>query len=68
MKTENELNNDIFEITLLIQKKYPELLKYINEFPVTNPNKKNPEINVLHLTNYYNSLNNMVKKYAVTHL
>ena len=56
MKTEQELNSDILEITLTIQNKYPELTKYIEEMPVTVPNKEEPEINRKHLENYYNSL------------
>ena len=67
MKTEKQLNDDILKITLLIQDKYPELSKYITEFTVTNPNKENPEINIKHLTNYYDSLINLLKKYAPTH-
>ena len=67
MKTEKQLNDDILKITLLIQEKYPELSKYIIEFPITNPNKENPEINAKHLTNYYDSLVSVLKKYAPTH-
>ncbi len=67
MKTEKQLNADILKTTLLIQEKYPELSKYIMEFPITNPDKENPEINVKHLTNYYDSLVNVLKKYASTH-
>lgn len=67
MKTEKELNEKILKITLLIQEKFPELSNYINEFTVTNPDKENPEINIKHLTNYYDSLINVLKKYAPTH-
>ena len=67
MKTEKQLNEDILRITLLIQEKYPELSKYIAEFPVTNPDKEHPEINAKHLANYYDSLKNVLKTYAPTH-
>ncbi|MBK7570971.1 MAG: hypothetical protein IPI10_04890 [Bacteroidetes bacterium] len=63
MKTEQELNSDILEITLTIQNKYPELTKYIEEMPVTVPNKEEPEINRKHLENYYNSLVSLVNGY-----
>jgi hypothetical protein len=63
MKTEQELNADIMEITLTIQNKYPELTKYIDEMPVTVPNKETPEINHKHLENYYNSLVALVNGY-----
>jgi hypothetical protein len=67
MKTEKQYNEAILKITLFIQEKYPELSKYINEFPVTNPDIKNPEINVKQLENYYDSLINVLKTYAPTH-
>ena len=67
MKTEKQLNEDILKITLLIQEKYPELSKYIAEFTVTNPDKEQPEINAKHLANYYDSLINVLKRYAPTH-
>ncbi len=63
MKTEKDLNADILEITLTIQTKYPELNKYIEEMPVTVPNKEEPEINNKHLENYYNSLVALVDGY-----
>ena len=67
MKNEKQLNADILRVTLLIEEKYPELSKYITEFTVTNPDKEDPKINVTHLANYYDSLVNVLKKYAPTH-
>ena len=67
MKTEKQLNDDILKITLLIQEKHPELSKYITEMPVSNPDIENPEINIEHLTNYYESLATILKKYAPNH-
>lgn len=67
MKSEKQLNDEILKITLIIQEKYPELSKYIAEMPVTNPDKENPEINIKHLTNYLDSLKNLLKKYAPNH-
>ena len=37
MKTEKELNADILKKTLMIQEKFPELSKYIEEMPITIP-------------------------------
>ena len=65
MKSEKELNADILKVTLRIQEKYPELLPFIEEMTVTIPDKQNPEINVTHLQNYYNSLLSMVEKYEI---
>ncbi len=67
MQTEKELNEKILKITIKIQEKYPELSKYIAEMPVTIPDKASPEINIEHLNNYYNSLNELVKKYVENH-
>jgi hypothetical protein len=50
------INAKILEITLKIQKKYPELTKYIEEIPVTIPTEKKPEINLKTLKDYYNTL------------
>ena len=67
MKNEDELNADILKITMIIQSKFPELSKYIAEIPVTIPNEANPEINTKVLKEYYDSLEIMLKDYAVNH-
>jgi len=67
MKTENELNADILKITTTIKQEFPELLKYLNEMPVTIPNSAHPEINIKALADYYNSLCTLMKDYAVSH-
>ena len=56
MKTELQLNEMILAITNKIREKHPELLKYLNEMPVTVPYQENPEITVKTLTSYYDSL------------
>jgi hypothetical protein len=68
MKTEKELNDDILKITMTIKELFPELSKYIEEMPVTIPNSSNPEINIKKLKDYYDSLDNLMKKYATNHL
>ena len=67
MKTEKELNEAILKITLRIHNTFPELSKYIEEMPVTIPNVANPEIKIKQLTAYYDSLNNLIEKYADNH-
>ena len=64
METENEINKDIINTTLGIQKNFPELSKYINEMPVTIPNVANPEITKDNLKDYNDSLNALVTKYS----
>jgi hypothetical protein len=66
MKTEKELNAAILQKTLMIQEKFPELSKYIEEMPITIPTS-NPEITIKNLTSYYNSLDNLMEKYAENH-
>lgn len=67
MKTEAQLNAEILKITLLIQKDYPELTKYISEMPETIPNEESPEINTKILTEYYDSLKAIMTNYGQNH-
>lgn len=63
METEKEINAKILAITMQIQAKHPELSELLEEMPVTIPNENNPEINRKVLTDYYDSLKNILKKY-----
>ena len=65
METEKELNLKILKISLFIQKKYPELIKYIEEMTITIPNERTPQINSNSLAQYFNSLNYLVKGYML---
>lgn len=67
MKTKDELNADILKITTKIKQSYPELLKYLNEMSVTIPYLAHPEIDIKALEDYYNSLETLVKDYALSH-
>ena len=64
MKTKKQLDKAILEITMKIKEKSPELSKYILELPVTIPNTEDPKINNKILEDYYNSLNDLLKKYT----
>jgi hypothetical protein len=66
LKEKNELHN-FFEITMFIHTTHPELSKFIEEFPVTIPNQKNPKITIENLETYYNSLANLISKYNQNH-
>jgi hypothetical protein len=66
MTTEKEINAAILKKTLMIQEKFPELSKYIEEMPITIP-VNNPVVNLKVLTDYYNSLDNLIEKYAENH-
>ncbi|RTY65043.1 hypothetical protein EKL97_07230 [Flavobacterium sp. LS1P28] len=67
MKTEKQLSESILEITIKIHDQYPELSKYLAEIPITVPIISNPEINIQTLTNYYKSLENILKEYTINH-
>ena len=67
MKTEAELNENILKITLTIRNEFPELIKFLNEMPITIPNVNDPKINNKILTDYFNSLENLFRKYAPNH-
>lgn len=65
LETEQDLNARITQITTLIQEKYPELLPYIGEIPVTIPNDPSPQVNSKILKDYYDSLYQIVKNHEV---
>lgn len=67
MKTEDELNENILKITLVIRSEFPELMKFLNEMPVTIPIENRPEINTTILLEYFNSLETLLRKYAPNH-
>ena len=53
---------------MIIRDKYPELSKYISEMTITIPDVETPEINIKNLQEYYNSLVDILKKYAPSHI
>lgn len=67
MKSEKELNEAILKITMKIRNDYPELSKYLSEMPVTIPDISSPEIDNKILTEYLESLENLLKKYIPNH-
>ncbi len=62
MKTEKELNAKILALTMKIHNEHPELSKFLEEMPITIPDENNPEINTKILTDYHESLKNLLKK------
>ena len=65
MKTKIEMQLQIDAIINTIHQKFPELTKYILEIP--EPNAKNEEVTLKNLTDYYESLIDIVAKYSKTH-
>ncbi len=67
MKSKAELEKDILDITLRINKEFPELSKFIKEMPVNVSDSDDEKVNSKNLTEYYNSLVDMSDEYAKTH-
>jgi hypothetical protein len=64
METEKKLYSDILKITLEIQEKYPELIKYLNEMQDTLPESGKTSLDIAALKEYRDSLKNIVLKYG----
>jgi hypothetical protein len=64
---EKELNAKILEVTMKIKDHFPELLKYLDEIPITILSEKNPQITLSHLNGYYESLNSILNKYKLNY-
>lgn len=67
MKTIDELETDIGNITQQIYTEYPELAKFIGEIPNNSGGKNSDQIGIKKLQDYYNSLAEIVSEYAKTH-
>jgi hypothetical protein len=67
MKTEQDLNASILELTMKIRNVRPELSKYINEMTETIPDKSNPKITLKDLKEYHDSLETFLLKYEQEH-
>ena len=66
METVKELNDKILKISLAIKNNYPGLGKYLEEMPVTIPNKTSSEVTLKKLNTYYESLSSLVNKYITS--
>ena len=62
MKTEKELNEKIMSLTSKIRENRPELIKYLDEMPITIPTESDPEITLKILKDYIESLKNLLSK------
>jgi hypothetical protein len=65
--TEADINSNIVKLTQTIQNEFPELMKFLNEMPVTIPSVSNPSITLSTLQGYQDSLENLLRKYAPNH-
>lgn len=60
---EKDLNDRIMEVTLIIQDQHPELMKYLDEMPLTIPSDNDPEVTIKQLKSYHESLISIVNEY-----
>jgi hypothetical protein len=60
---ERDLNLKIMQVTTEIKEHYPELIKFLEEMPVTVPDEKDMEITLKNLKSYYDSLNSILNSY-----
>ena len=66
-KQEKEIDAKILAVINKINSKYPELLKYINEIPTFERNIDTPDITLIQLNEYYESLCSILMKYGAEH-
>ena len=66
MKSELEVNQDIIHKMLIIESKYPELLKFIGEMPLKSI-EKTGKVTIKNLIEYYDSLDALIKNYVANH-
>jgi hypothetical protein len=68
MKSEENLNKEIIELSLTIQQKYPKLSDYLAEMTITIPNIEKPLIKIKNLNDYSDSLTSLFDNYIREHL
>jgi hypothetical protein len=67
MKTLQDIENKILELTTTIETNYPELYAQLGENPITIPSKKHPKMNISIMEEYLESLKQILKQYTKTH-
>ena len=67
MKTQNELTAEITNLTTMIQDKYPELYRSLDENPVTIPNETNPNIDQKEMSEYLEGMIQSLRKMIGNH-
>lgn len=67
MRTQNELTAEITKLTSMIQDKYPELYRNLDENPVTIPNAENPTVDEKEMSEYLEGMIQSLRKMIVNH-
>ncbi len=58
METEHEWNEKIISLIEKLKNDHPEFIGFLDEIKTTIPDKKDPQINIKMLKDYYNTLMN----------
>jgi len=61
------IENEIIKLSTLINVKYPELYKYLDETPMAIPFEKKPHINDKIMSDYLESLKLLLKHHIEKH-
>lgn len=61
------IENKIIKLTTLIETKYPELYKFLEENPVTMPSVNYPKINTKIMEDYLEDLSQLLRHHIKTH-
>ncbi len=67
MKNIRKLLTDITNLTTTIETNYPELYKFLGESPLTIPSTDHPNINIVIMQDYLESLKQLLKHHLETH-
>ena len=67
MKNLNALMQNIIELTTVIETKYPELYKYLDETPLSIGKHPEKEISTTDLQSYLQTLKTLLEDYIQTH-
>jgi hypothetical protein len=67
MKTLKEIQSQIIKLTTNIETNYPELYKMLDENPITIPSKIHPDMNIVIMEDYLESLKQLLKHHLETH-
>lgn len=66
MKSIEDLNKEIRELTDTIEEKHPELHQFLSETPGTIPGKPGEQVTVGHLEKHLETLQTVLKHYLET--
>jgi hypothetical protein len=68
MKTKGQILSEITDLTNKIETDYPELYGFLEEDPTTIPSIAHPDLSESTLTEYLESLKELVKHHLETHI